>query len=67
MVCCESGEDNCNNGGWLHPECTRDLKHLTQEQIDAIEVWYCEDCQDKINKTNNTKKKGLIKEIKIKQ
>lgn len=50
MVCCESGEDHCINGGWLHPECTKDLRDLSQEQIDAIEVWYCEDCQEKLNK-----------------
>lgn len=63
-MCCESGEINCVNGGWLHPECTKDLKDLTQEQIDAIEVWYCEDCQEKINKSAEKKKKEKIKEIK---
>ena len=34
MVACESGEDNCVNGGWLHPQCTNDLCNLTQEEID---------------------------------
>lgn len=54
MVCCEAGEEKCVNGGWLHPECTNDLKHLTQEEIDAIEVWYCEDCREK-NSTSKPK------------
>ena len=42
MVGCESGEINCPNGGWLHPQCTDDLKNYTKEQIDGMEdVWYC--------------------------
>jgi len=31
MVACESGEDNCVNGGWLHPQCTKDLCALTPQ------------------------------------
>lgn len=46
MVYCESGEDNCINGGWLHPECTNDLAHMTKDEIDTIEIWYCEDCRN---------------------
>ena len=30
FVACES-EDACPNGGWLHPECTTDLHHLTKD------------------------------------
>jgi len=60
MVCCETGDDDCPNGGWLHPECTKDLKDLSHEEIDAIEVWYCEDCQEKMSK----KKRGPQREPK---
>jgi len=31
MVGCENDEDNCVNGGWLHPECTEDLRNMTRE------------------------------------
>lgn len=31
MVACESGEEACINGGWLHPQCTRDLREFTKE------------------------------------
>jgi len=55
MVACESGEDFCVNGGWMHPQCTSDLCNLTQEQIDDIEVWYCEDC---INSRNNQQQRN---------
>ena len=44
MVACESGEDVCPNGGWLHPQCTGGLREFTAEQIDAIETWFCQDC-----------------------
>lgn len=58
MVACESGEDNCVNGGWLHPQCTTDLCNLTQEQIDQIEVWYCEDCIEKQKKIEQNQLKA---------
>ena len=46
MVGCENDEDNCVNGGWLHPECTEDLRNMTREQIEQhVEVYYCEDCR----------------------
>lgn len=51
------------NGGWLHPECTNDLKDLSQEAIDAIDTWYCEDCKEKTNKTA-TKKRTTSREPK---
>jgi hypothetical protein len=44
MVACEMGEDECINGGWVHPQCTKDICNLTMDEIDKIEVWYCEDC-----------------------
>ena len=34
MVGCENDEDNCVNGGWLHPECTADLQNMTREEIE---------------------------------
>lgn len=37
----------CVNGGWMHPQCTRDLCHLSRDEIDEIDRWYCEDCIDK--------------------
>ena len=45
FVMCEN-EGACPNGGWLHPECTRDLRSLSQEEISKIDKWYCEDCVD---------------------
>lgn len=45
FVACES-DSACPNGGWLHPECTTDLAHLTKEQIDTIAAWYCEECRE---------------------
>lgn len=48
FVMCES-EDDCINGGWLHPECTRDLFRMTQEEIMKLDKWYCEDCTDRRN------------------
>ena len=38
------GDEECPNGGWVHPHCTTDLKNKTQEEVDNIEEWYCEDC-----------------------
>lgn len=39
-VACEADED-CPNGGWLHPECTDDLCSFTKDVIDVLEMWYC--------------------------
>lgn len=39
--------ENCINGGWLHPECTKDLKAMSQAEIDKLEKWYCEDCVER--------------------
>jgi len=41
MVACEMGEDECVNGGWVHPQCTKDICNLSMEEIDKIEVWFC--------------------------
>ena len=30
-VFCEAGEELCPYNGWLHPECTSDLRTLTQD------------------------------------
>ena len=45
MVACEMGEEECVNGGWVHPQCTSDICNLSMEEIDKIEIWYCQDCQ----------------------
>ena len=37
MIGCDSGEEKCPNGGWLHPQCTSDLRDLTKDQIDQID------------------------------
>ena len=50
-VACEADED-CPNGGWLHPECTNDLCSLTIEVIDQLDMWYCQHCVQRINKEN---------------
>ena len=44
------GDDECVNGGWVHPQCTEELKHKSKEELDAIEEWYCEECQVRIKK-----------------
>ena len=48
FVMCEN-EDKCKNGGWLHPECTRDLCNMTQDEIMLLDKWYCQDCVDARN------------------
>ena len=47
MVACEVGEELCPNKGWLHPQCTDDLKDMSKEDIDQIDIWYCMDCRKK--------------------
>jgi len=54
---CEN-EDACPNGGWLHPECTRDLFKMTQEDILKLDKWYCEDCQGKQKNNQKSSQKG---------
>ena len=44
------GDDECVNGGWVHPQCTEELKNKSKEELDAIEEWYCEECQARIRK-----------------
>ena len=58
---CES-EDDCINGGWLHPECTTDLFKMSQEQIDKLDKWYCEDCVRVRNLNNNNNQGGVVQE-----
>jgi hypothetical protein len=43
FVACEA-ENDCPFGGWLHPECTEDLKNLAREIIDNMGAWYCAAC-----------------------
>lgn len=57
FVACEADED-CPNGGWLHPECTKDLSALTQEAIDQLDQWYCETCVERIDKENEEPSEG---------
>lgn len=58
MVACENGEDLCPNKGWLHPQCTDDLKDLSKDEIDQMEIWYCMDCRKKTNThLSNSKEK----------
>ena len=46
-VYCEAGEEICPYNGWWHPNCTQDLCNLNHEQVEEIEVWYCQACTDK--------------------
>ena len=57
-MACES-ENDCINGGWLHPECTRDLVKMTQDEIMKLDKWYCEDCVDR--RLNEENKEGIDK------
>ena len=45
FVACDGGEQDCPHGGWLHPECTEELRNLPREVIDSLEGWYCRDCE----------------------
>lgn len=47
FVACEAEQD-CPHGGWLHPECTEDLKNLEREVIDNMGVWYCVSCVERM-------------------
>lgn len=47
FVACEA-EADCPHGGWLHPECTEDLKNLGRDVIDNMGVWYCRDCVERM-------------------
>lgn len=65
MVACENGEDDCPNKGWLHPQCTDDLKHLSMDQIAEIDIWYCMDCRKKDQPTiSNTDNLGSPQKVK---
>ena len=44
------GDDECPNGGWLHPLCTIDLKDKPKEYLDDLDQWYCEDCRERIER-----------------
>jgi hypothetical protein len=48
FVACDSGEHDCPNGGWLHPECTEELKNLARDVIDNMGSWYCADCKQRM-------------------
>jgi len=48
FVACEAGSD-CPYNGWLHPECTEDLKNKTQDYIDNLGAWYCQACTKRMN------------------
>lgn len=45
MVGCETGEELCPNKGWLHPQCCDDLKFLSIEEIDKVDLWFCPECK----------------------
>lgn len=49
MVKCD-GDEECSNGGWVHPQCTTDLKDKSKEDLDNLQEWYCEDCVARIMK-----------------
>ena len=42
------GDAECPNGGWMHPQCTNDLKNRTQDELNTIDEWYCEECVERI-------------------
>ncbi len=44
------GDDECPNGGWMHPKCTADLANKSKEDLDELEEWYCEDCVERIRR-----------------
>lgn len=47
-VCCDTGEDDCPNGGWCHFNCCADLKGMDRLGINNMVAWYCYHC--KVNK-----------------
>ena len=42
------GDEECPNGGWVHPQCTTDLSEKSKQELDDIEEYYCEDCRSRI-------------------
>lgn len=54
FVACEAGDD-CPFGGWLHPECTEDLRNISKEHIDNLDQWYCEACRRQIQQEDEEK------------
>ncbi len=51
LVKCD-GDADCINKGWMHPCCTTDeaVKGMTQDQLDGLEEWYCEDCKERMRR-----------------
>jgi hypothetical protein len=48
FVACEA-ETDCPYNGWLHPECTDELKNKSQTFIDNMGPWYCQACALRMN------------------
>ncbi len=46
---CE-GEDQCERGGWFHPECVPQIKGLSPTEIENIGKWFCPECTKRIEK-----------------
>ena len=42
------GDEKCPNGGWVHPQCSKDLQSKTKEELDDMDEYYCEDCKARI-------------------
>lgn len=53
---CKGGEDNCKYGGWIHPQCSDELKDLSAEHLDTMGDWYCKDCHHKRQRKRLKKK-----------
>ena len=60
FVACEAGTD-CPHNGWLHPECTEDLRNKTQDFIDNLGPWYCQSCTklSSVSRTLETQNSNL--------
>lgn len=55
FVACEA-ENDCPYRGWLHPECTEDLKNLSREVIDSLGAWYCAACAQRVKQEETSEK-----------
>ncbi|MFS8159782.1 MAG: hypothetical protein ACMG6E_06150 [Candidatus Roizmanbacteria bacterium] len=60
------GDAECPNGGWMHPSCTDDLKNRTQEELNEMDEWYCEECVGRINNEQNEDDDAIKREQELK-
>ena len=56
------GDEECPNGGWVHPQCVGDLSTKTKEELDELQEYYCDECVSRIKKEEEDEAKGNVDE-----